>query len=510
MTRPVKFCLSGIILAGLASSPAVAAGATGREAPVLLAQASGFGVPDGAVEVYVDQYGQRVFLDSRGRVVGVEQPRRGGFQRRRDRFRERRGEIIDAPPPPGLTVEGRVDVSPQGGFDQGPDYGRPQTIDPYSQPDDRGYDDRDYGSSDYGDRRYDDQGPVEASPLPPAGGTDPDLQMEAGIPQPSPDEALPGVEGPATGTLGDQPLSSGEGQTIEETNPAPAVEAPGGKADKAQVAALQILLDRAGMSPGVIDGRMGGNVNKAVAAYREKFGKTLKTGDPQVLAEDLDATGGPPIIQYEITNEDVAGPYVASIPSDYGEKAKLPAMSFERVTERLAERFHMDEDYLKAINPGADFNRPGTKIKVANVGANATGEVTKIIADKGREQVRAYGADGTLIAAYPATIGSTDTPSPSGTVRVDRIAFNPNYTYNPKINFKQGGNDKVLTIPPGPNGPVGTIWIALSKPTYGIHGTPEPSKIGKTNSHGCVRLTNWDATELAKMVKPGVTVEFVE
>nr|WP_324288528.1 L,D-transpeptidase [Hoeflea alexandrii] len=117
---------------------------------------------------------------------------------------------------------------------------------------------------------------------------------------------------------------------------------------------------------------------------------------------------------------------------------------------------------------------------------------------------------GKLLAAYPATIGSSDTPSPSGDVTIERVAHNPGYTYNPKINFKQGNNDKILQVPPGPNGPVGTVWIALSKPTYGIHGTPEPSAIGKTQSNGCVRLTNWDAEELAGMVTPGVTVSFIE
>ncbi|HEX5934452.1 MAG TPA: L,D-transpeptidase, partial [Pseudorhizobium sp.] len=172
--------------------------------------------------------------------------------------------------------------------------------------------------------------------------------------------------------------------------------------------------------------------------------------------------------------------------------------------------FHMDENYLKALNPGTDFSIPGTTIKVINPGKPKTGAVARIVADKSKEQVLAYAEDGSLIAAYPATIGSTDTPSPTGTHSVQRIALDPGYTYNPKINFKQGNNDKILQIPPGPNGPVGTVWIALSKPSYGIHGTPEPSKIGKTNSHGCIRLTNWDATELAKMVKPGVTVEFVE
>ena len=198
------------------------------------------------------------------------------------------------------------------------------------------------------------------------------------------------------------------------------------------------------------------------------------------------------------------------MPADYGHKAKLDRLSFTSVSEMLAERFHMDEAYLKALNPDAVFGRPGTVIKVANIGADVETPVTRIIADKARKQVRAYDASGKLVVAYPATIGSSDTPSPTGTHEVARIAFNPEYTYNPNVNFKQGDNDKILTIPPGPNGPVGSIWIALSKPTYGIHGTPDPSKIGKTESHGCVRLTNWDAAELAKLVKPGVTVQFVD
>ncbi|MEF2552935.1 L,D-transpeptidase [Aurantimonas sp. A2-1-M11] len=443
-------------------------------------------------EVYIDESGRRVVIDSTGRIIAIEEPRRERFRERRERFREGGGAIIDAPPPPGVTLEGRVDFGPR-------------SADPYS---DGSYDDGFGPGPLYPEEpRYDD--PVQAAPLPDAGAAPdrreaelPDYPTTSGNPT-SVDELLsdPG----AVGTGGPE-----EGRTITETDPAPPVEAPQGKNAEAEIAALQILLDRAGMSPGVIDGRMGSNVNKGVAAYEEKFGRSLPTGDAQALAEELDATGGPAITTYEITAEDVAGPYVASIPSDYGEKAQLPAMSFERVSERLAEKFHMDEDYLRKINPGVDFDRQGTRIKVAAVGENVTGEVARIVADKGREQVRAYAADGSLIAAYPSTIGSSDTPSPSGVVQVNRIAFDPNYTYNPKVNFKQGSNDKVLTIPPGPNGPVGTVWIALSKPTYGIHGTPEPSKIGKTNSHGCVRLTNWDATELAKMVKAGVTVEFAE
>ena len=534
-TSTTMLALAGALVAtGLAigASSANAQTLSRNEGVVRLAQSYDPRSPGG--EVYIDEYGRRVTIDANGRIVGVEQPRREQFRARRQQIQNRGGAVIDAPPPPGVTVEGRVFPNQQGGF-YDPNYNSNRNTrgrDARELPVDPGYgngggyeDRRVYREGP--DGRYPNNGgfdqPVEASPLPQPGSQAPDMTRQAAVP--GADAGVPGVGGndgfsdyPGNGAVLPDPGTSivqpggqpAEGQTVGESDPAPRVVAPKGKNAKAEIAALQILLDRAGMSPGVIDGRMGSNVDKAVAAYTEKTGRTLPTGDAQALAEELDATGGPAITAYEVTAEDAAGPYVASIPSDYAEKASLPAMSYERPSERLAEKFHMDEDYLKEINPGADFGRQGTQIKVASVGANVTGEVVKILADKGREQVRAYGADGTLLAAYPSTIGSSDTPSPSGTVQVNRIAFNPNYTYNPKINFKQGSNNKILTIPPGPNGPVGSVWIALSKPTYGIHGTPEPSKIGKTNSHGCVRLTNWDATELAKIVKPGVTVEFVE
>ena len=282
------------------------------------------------------------------------------------------------------------------------------------------------------------------------------------------------------------------------------------KLSRAEVANLQVFLDRAGMSPGVIDGRMGSNVQKALDAWVEAGGQKIDPSNAEDVMERLASGDGMAFTTYEITNEDAAGPYVASIPTDYGEKAKLERLGYTSTIEMLAEKFHMDEDYLKEINPGADFTRPGTQIKVVAPGTKRKGKVASIIADKGRKQVRGYDANGKLLVAYPATIGSSDTPSPTGTVEIERIAHNPGYTYNPSKNFKQGNNDKVLEIPPGPNGPVGSTWIALSKPTYGIHGTPEPSKIGKTASHGCVRLTNWDANELAGMVEPGVTVTFEE
>ncbi|HEX8046089.1 L,D-transpeptidase [Rhizobium sp.] len=327
------------------------------------------------------------------------------------------------------------------------------------------------------------------------------------------DQALPNTQSQQgqTNPNGNDYASIDPQQTpdVQRKPPAEPVITLKGKS-KMEITAIEVFLARQGISPGAIDGRMGANVTKAIYAYQQMTGQTLDPKDTDSILEQLRLSGGMPIINYTITPADAAGPYVASIPEDYAAKAQMPSLGYTSTTEMLAERFHMDEGYLKELNPGVDFTVPGSTIKVVNTGPAKTGTVAKILADKGRKQVFAYDANGTLIAAYPASIGSADTPSPSGTVTVERVAFNPGYTYNPKINFKQGTNDKILDIPPGPNGPVGVVWMALSKPTYGIHGTPEPSKIGKSQSHGCVRLTNWDATALAKMVKPGVVVEFVD
>jgi len=283
------------------------------------------------------------------------------------------------------------------------------------------------------------------------------------------------------------------------------VEPPKVTANPAIVRA-QILLDQFGASPGVIDGFDGENLRKAVIAFEVMAGLPIDgTFDTDMLAR-LE-TGQPVMGLYVITDADQAD-IVASIPTDYAEKAQMEFLGYTSVAEKLAERFHMDINLLTTLNPNVSFVA-GDSIVVAITGMDRTGVVARIEADKNLRQVRAYDAQGLLLASYPATIGSEDNPSPSGSYVVEVVAPMPNYTYNPKINFQQGENTEVLTIPPGPNGPVGSMWIALSKPTYGIHGTPEPSQIDKTGSHGCVRLTNWDAQELAGMVAPGVTVDFL-
>ncbi|MET3898312.1 lipoprotein-anchoring transpeptidase ErfK/SrfK [Devosia sp. UYZn731] len=272
------------------------------------------------------------------------------------------------------------------------------------------------------------------------------------------------------------------------------------------IAKLQILLDQAGASPGVIDGFDGDNLVKAVAAFQIMAGLPVDGILTAEVVTRLD-TRQAVIGAYTITPEDGSA-LTAPTPVDYAEKAQMAFLGYSSIAEELAERFHMDIDFLKALNPSAQFTA-GETIAAVITGANRTGVVARIDADKTLRQVRAFDANGVMLAAYPATIGSEDNPSPSGTYTVVSVTPMPNYTYNPKINFQQGENTGVLTIPPGPNGPVGSMWIALSKPTFGIHGTPEPSLIDKTGSHGCIRLTNWDADELAGMVQAGVVVTFI-
>lgn len=286
----------------------------------------------------------------------------------------------------------------------------------------------------------------------------------------------------------------------------PATPASGAGTPNAAIVKLQILLDRAGASPGVIDGFDGDNVRKAVSAFEAMNGLTAdgKVGSMVIAKLQVDE---PVTTVYTITDKDVSD-LVAPIPEDYAAMSKLEFLGYTRVTEELGERFHMDEDLVIALNPNAKFV-PGEQIAVAEHGPDKEGQVVRLEADKSARQLRGYDSEGTLLVAYPATIGSVDNPSPSGTHLVDVIVQMPNYTYNPDVNFKQGNNIEKLIIPPGPNGPVGSVWIDLTEPTFGIHGTPEPSKIDKTNSHGCVRLTNWDVEELSRMVAKGVPVQFI-
>ena len=297
--------------------------------------------------------------------------------------------------------------------------------------------------------------------------------------------------------------------------PSPSLSVPGISAERIfsgartrAALAAQVMLDHSGHSPGVIDGVMGGNTRRAIMAFQRANGMTADGQPSAALLDKLRGVYSGDLLQrYTITAEDVAGPFV-KVPDSMEEQAKLDTLGYESPAEGLAEKFHMAQSFLEALNPGADFGKAGTQITVVVPGKDELqAKVARIEVDKAASALRAFSADGALVATYPATIGSNTFPSPSGAMEVRAVAPAATYHFDPE--GRSWGPDVKLTIAAGPNNPVGGTWIDLTKEGYGIHGTPDPRLIGKTSSHGCVRLTNWNAAELAKAVSPGTKVEFV-
>ncbi|HWQ87089.1 L,D-transpeptidase [Brevundimonas sp.] len=316
-------------------------------------------------------------------------------------------------------------------------------------------------------------------------------QIEAGVPAASAPDA--------TGAEPLPPLAPAGEETGAPAAPTP--PDPG-------LVRLQILLDRTPFSPGMIDGLAGDNTRQAIAAYRKA--NNLGEGDAAdaALLQHLAAADtGRVMAQYVLTAADVAGPFSPPSTGDLSDLARS-GVHYASARERLAERYHITEALLQGLNPGVDFRRAGQTIIVPAVTDTPLAGVARIVVDKTERSARAYDASGKLLAFYPATIGSSERPAPSGTVTVTGVAPEPNYTYDPSRVTYDRGTEKIV-VPAGPNNPVGTVWIDLSRDTYGIHGSPDPSKIGKTASNGCVRLTNWDAEQLAAGVRPGVVVRFV-
>jgi lipoprotein-anchoring transpeptidase ErfK/SrfK len=269
------------------------------------------------------------------------------------------------------------------------------------------------------------------------------------------------------------------------------------------VARAGILLGRAHFSCGQIDGHYGSNLLKAVRAWQAAHGQPATGIIDDATWAGLNADKAPALISYTISPDDVTGPFVPSIPRDLMEQAQLPALGYRSPLEALAEKFHCSPELLTALNPGRAFDEAAEQIAVPNVIVPVPGKAASVIVSRGDSSVRAYDADGKLLAYYVATIGSRHDPLPIGNWTIGAIQKDPAFHYNAALFWDAHNPQERALIKPGPNNPVGVVWMDLSKDHYGIHGTPEPSQVGHTASHGCIRLTNWDAMELASMVKPG-------
>jgi lipoprotein-anchoring transpeptidase ErfK/SrfK len=344
-------------------------------------------------------------------------------------------------------------------------------------------------------------------------------------------------------------------------DPAPGQAAPVSDPIGGPMMQLQVVLDRLGFTPGVIDGKPGQSTKHAITGFQEANNIDPSGELDEQTKAALDRWKAIPATRtVTIPDDFAAGPFTA-LPKGEDEQAKMPALGYVSLDQKLASRFHTTVDTLRTLNPDAaraapseaaaldmpsaapsdgavtpqpgpaSVFRAGQQVRVPNTGSQPVvpgsvkdadwaatllmlgvgseqPKVTKIVVSKSQGTLRALDGSGHLVGMYTATMGSVHDPLPLGQWKVNGVSRNPKFHFNPALFWDAKANETKAMLPPGPNGPVGVVWIDLNKPHYGIHGTPNPQLIGRTESHGCVRLTNWDAARLAQMVSPGTQVLF--
>jgi lipoprotein-anchoring transpeptidase ErfK/SrfK len=292
----------------------------------------------------------------------------------------------------------------------------------------------------------------------------------------------------------------------------------------------QVLLSAAGFSTSVIDGKDGMVFKKAVRGFQEARGLKVSGELDQLTRAALLQGARPSTVTVKLTRDDIGGNYVYPFPKKPEEQAKLPQMGYRNMIEEVAERYHTTPRTLIALNGPTALIGIGQTLRLPNViptardYVNVKGDKAAIFAklnvdsnqpagdhvvvDKSEGVLKVLDKSDKLVAQFPVTMGSSKDPLPLGTWKATTYAFLPPFHYQPDLFWDVDDSKAEQKLPPGPNGPVGVAWLDLTKEHYGIHGTPEPSTIGRAESHGCIRMTNWDVLRLSQMLKPGFKAVF--